>query len=390
MRAQALVGDFDGQRVVGRLVGFLRFLRGHGFKLGTAETIDAARLLVSLDLLDASDLRWSLRSLVCGSADEWRRFDDLFDAYWLPAAKGRARLPVDYGGGESTESRREPAGRPRATSAMALGRGEGAEADGLGRQGGASRVEALGDCDFRHLADPELVRQTQAAVARIAGSIRWLPSRREQLARRGRWLDLGDTLARSIRWGGWPFEPSLRNRRMKPPRLVVLLDASGSMSLYSMILLRFVRGLVRAFPRSEAFVFHTRLVRVTDALRTPGDAEMTRALADLSQGWSGGTRIGSCLKAFNDGMGRRMSRTRTVAIVISDGLDTGAPEELALEVRRLRERARKLVWLNPLLGRAGYRPVAAGMAAALPFADIFAPAYNLTSLAALKQQFAHL
>lgn len=383
-------GESDSERVLQRLISFLRRLRSEGFSVGLAESIDAARLLGAVNFLDPHEFRWNLQSLVCGCSYEWKRFDDLFDAFWRSSGRRRPRPAINDSDGPPLANPREAGGRPRPRAVMALEAGDGFGAAASIRHGGASRAEALGETDFGRLFDPQQMRWAEAAVARIAESIRWSPSRRQQRARRGRWLDLGRTLERSLRYGGWPFEPSWRRARLKPPRLAVLLDASGSMNLYSLMLLRFVRGLIRAFPRSEAFIFHTRLVRVTPALEMTNQADAVRALAELSQGWSGGTRIGACLRTFNQSWGRRMSRTRTVAMVMSDGLDTGPPAELAAAIRRLKKRTRKLLWLNPLLAVEGYRPIAAGMAAALPFVDIFAPAHNMTSLAALKRRLARL
>ncbi|MGD8958136.1 MAG: VWA domain-containing protein, partial [Chromatiaceae bacterium] len=183
--------------------------------------------------------------------------------------------------------------------------------------------------------------------------------------------------------GGIPMELVYRRRCRRQPRLILIVDVSRSMSLYSQVFLRFARGVVNAFRDASAFAYHTRLVPVTEALRQTDLMRMRSSLALISQGWSGGTRIGECLQQFNDDYARLLN-SRSVVIIVSDGLDTGEPAALAAELARIQQRCRKLVWLNPLLGREGYEPRTRGMLAALPYIDLFAPAHNLQSLQALE------
>ena len=258
-------------------------------------------------------------------------------------------------------------------------RNDGGEtpADGRGRREGASRVEALTGTDLRHIVDPEDVAATHALAARLARVMRARLVRREQIRRRGRRLDLRRTIHRNVSHGGTLIELAWRRRKIKPLRLVVLLDASGSMSLYTAFFVRFLHGVVDAFREAEAFVFHTRLAHVSPSLR---DRNVTRAVEKLSlmaQGIGGGTRIGDSLAAFNRWHARRVINSRTAVMIVSDGYDTGEPGQLAAEMRRLRRRSKKIIWLNPLIGWRDYSPQARGMQAALPYVDLFAPAHNL-------------
>jgi uncharacterized protein with von Willebrand factor type A (vWA) domain len=214
--------------------------------------------------------------------------------------------------------------------------------------------------------------------------------RREQVRRRGRRLDLRRTIHRNVSHGGTLIDLAWRRRKIKPLRLVVLLDASGSMSLYTAFFVRFLHGVVDAFREAEAFVFHTRLAHVSPSLR---DRDTTRAVEKLSlmaQGIGGGTRIGESLATFNRWHARRVINSRTAVMIVSDGYDTGEPERLGTEMRRLRRRSRKIIWLNPLIGWRDYSPEARGMQAALPYVDLFAPAHNLQSLAALEPHLAKI
>ena len=177
---------------------------------------------------------------------------------------------------------------------------------------------------------------------------------------------------------------------MKPLRLVVLLDASGSMNLYTAFFVRFLHGVIDSFRQAEAFVFHTRLAHVSPTLRDRDVARAIDRLGLMAQGIGGGTRIGESLATFNRWHARRVINSRTAIMIVSDGYDTGEPERLVVEMRRLRRRCRRIIWLNPLIGWKGFRPELRGMQAALPHVDLFAPAHNLESLAALEPYLARI
>ncbi len=269
--------------------------------------------------------------------------------------------------------------------------GDGDSSDGgRGRREGASRAESLSATDLRHIVDPDDIAATHALAARLARTMRARLIRREQVRRHGRRLDLRRTIHRNVSHGGTLIDLAWRRRKIKPLRLVVLLDASGSMSLYTAFFVRFLHGVVDSFREAEAFVFHTRLAHVSPSLR---DRDVTRAvdkLALMAQGIGGGTRIGESLATFNRWHARRVINSRTAVMIVSDGYDTGGPEQLGEEMRHLRRRCRRIIWLNPLIGWRDYSPQARGMQAALPYVDLFAPAHNLESLAALEPFLARI
>jgi uncharacterized protein len=381
-----------------RLAGFARTLRDNGFKVGLAETSDALGILASPAAGRASSLKPALRALFCATHSDWERFDEIFDAFWQ-GRDMRQRQVLKGSPGQS------PASAPRRLAEAhvpkdALGLpdrierrndvdGESA-ADGRGRREGASRVESLAATDLRHVVDPDEIAATHALAARLARTMRARLVRREQVRRHGRRLDLRRTIHRNVSHGGTLIDLAWRRRKIKPLRLVVLLDASGSMSLYTAFFVRFLHGVVDSFREAEAFVFHTRLAHVSPSLR---DRDVTRAvdkLALMAQGIGGGTRIGESLATFNKWHARRVINSRTALMIVSDGYDTGAPERLGEEMRRLARRCRRIIWLNPLIGWRDYSPQARGMQAALPYVDLFAPAHNLESLAALEPYLARI
>ncbi|MGD0148802.1 MAG: VWA domain-containing protein [Xanthobacteraceae bacterium] len=379
-----------------RLAGFARTLRDNGYRVGLAETRDALQVLASPAALQPTSLKPALRSLFCATHSDWERFDEIFDAFWqghgMRQRQILAGVPSAFhapAGKKLAEAHvpQEALGLQDRVERKSDGDGE-TQAEGKGRREGASRVENLAATDLRHIVDPEEIAATHALAARLARVMRARLVRREQIRRRGRRLDLRRTIHRNVSHGGMPFDLAWRRRKIKPLRLVVLLDASGSMSLYTAFFVRFLHGVVDAFREAEAFVFHTRLAHVSPSLR---DRDVTRAVERLSlmaQGIGGGTKIGESLATFNRWHARRVINSRTALMIVSDGYDTGEPEELGEEMRRLRRRCRKIIWLNPLIGWRDYTPQARGMQAALPYVDLFAPAHNLESLAALEPYLA--
>ena len=379
-----------------RLAGFMGTLRDNGFTLGLAETRDALRILASPAAARPSALKPALRALCSATHSDWQRFDEIFEAYW----RGRGlRRTTQLSGAPSEHlkpQRRlgEPAGESGAGMADHVQRRDGPEAenpaDGRGRKGGASRAENLAATDVRHIAVPEDTAAAYELAERLARSMRARLVRRQQARRGGRRLDLRRTIHRSISHGGTPLELVWRRRKPKPLRLVILLDASGSMSLYTAFFLRFVHGVVDAFREAEVFVFHTRLAHVSDSLRDRDAARAIDRMSLMAQGIGGGTRIGESLATFNRWHGARVINSRTAVMIVSDGYDTGEPATLAEEMRRLRRRCRRIIWLNPLIGWEDYAPEARGMQAALPYVDLFAPAHSLESLAALEPYLARI
>ena len=379
-----------------RLAGFVRTLRDNGFVVGFAETRDALAILASPSASRPSSLMPALRTLFSATRSDWDRFDELFSAYWTGRGVKRMRLTSDAAEGDRARRDRTTGG-PRPDGAVGLpdhverspGAGEDT-ADGRGRREGASRAEQLAAADMRHVTDPEDVAEAHALAARLARKMRVRLTRRAETRPNGRRLDLRRTIHRSISHGGTPIELSWRRRKVKPLRLVVLLDASGSMSLYTAFFVRFLHGVVDSFREAEAFVFHTRLVHVSPSLRDRNVARAVDRLSLMAQGIGGGTRIGESLATFNRWHARRVINSRTALIIVSDGYDTGEPENLAEEMRRLRRRCRRIVWLNPLIGWKDYAPEARSMKAALPYIDLFAPAHSLDSLAALEPYLARI
>jgi uncharacterized protein with von Willebrand factor type A (vWA) domain len=248
---------------------------------------------------------------------------------------------------------------------------------------GASNVESDATKDFSLFGADELEEISRLA-RRIARRLSRCPSRRWEAARRGVKVDLRRTLRQSLRNGGEFIKLSFKRRKQKKTRLVMICDVSGSMDIYSQLLLQFAHGLQNSFARVETFVFSTKIERITGHLRKNSYKHALERLGSNVRGWSGGTLIGASVAAFNSGWPKLVDK-RAVVIILSDGWDTGEAEELSAALGALRRRAGKLIWLNPLLGNPAYQPHVRGMQAALPHIDVFAPLHNLASLRALER-----
>jgi uncharacterized protein with von Willebrand factor type A (vWA) domain len=379
-----------------KLAAFLRTLRDSGFAVGLAEGRDAAALMASGYAAKPGLLRSALKHLFSARKSDWDKFDGIFEAFWLGKRVRSRSMAV----GSS-----KAANNPSLKSLQDAGaRGDGnqsatdqipssdnaPQASGEGQMEGASRAENIAEVDFRKLADPEQVAQAHDAAARLARMMRTRLTRRDLAPRRGYRLDLRRTIHRNISHGGVPIALVKRQRKDKPLRLVVLLDASGSMSMYTSVFLRFIHGVLDEFREAEAFLFHTRLAHVSGAMKEKDAARALDRLSLLAQGAGGGTRIGESLQTFNRWHAARVIHSRTVVMIVSDGYETGDAALLGREMAALAKRCRRIVWLNPMMAWEGYSPEARGIKAALPFVDLYAPANTLASLSALEPYLARL
>jgi uncharacterized protein len=248
-----------------------------------------------------------------------------------------------------------------------------------------SPAEVLRNRDFASYTSAEHAEARRLmADLRLAGALR--TSRRHRPVHRGRGRpDLRRTVRRSFRAGGEPVRRAFLAPSSRPRRVVLLCDVSGSMEPYTRALLRFLHVAVAGRSRVEAFAFGTRLTRITRELssRDP-DAALAAAAARVTD-WSGGTRLGEGLRAFNDRWGVRGMARGAVVVVLSDGWDRGDPAVLAEEMARLARVAHRIVWVNPLKATPEYAPLARGMAAALPYVDEFVTGHSVAALEELVE-----
>jgi hypothetical protein len=383
---------------------FGRTLRALGFRVQPDRMVMLAQALERIGFRNRDDVRAGARAVLVRSKDEIERFEIAFDAFWRaqsPAVNGADAGDALAGAvrdrdeaidREGPSESGDPLRLPTAGSAREPRVDEGApqppDARSTALDGDRSYTysfaEGLYAKDFSQMSGAELDR-ARDLTRPGAWDLGRRRTRRMVSGSGGGDFDARRTLRASLRRGGEVVELRRRKRKNKRRDLVLLCDISGSMDRYSRLLLHFVHTVRHAVGRVEAFVFGTRITRVTRQLRHRDTQAALNEIAGSVVDWAGGTRIGDSLFHFNRSWARRVLGRGAIVIIISDGWDRGDVRLLAKEMRRLQRGAFRLIWLNPLLGSAGYRPQTIGMRAALPYVDDFLPANNLKSLVQLAE-----
>jgi len=365
-------------RLLDNLLLFGRVLRGAGIAVHPGRLLDVVAALEHVDLASREEVYHACRALLVHRPEQIAIFDRAFEVFWS------AHTADARGAGGGSAAAREAAGLEQIAGASdALANPNVADDDGAAERGLKIWSDAAGlpAKDFAALTDEE-VAEASAALAQLA----WTPGERRTrrwIRGRGPRLDLRRAIADSRRTGGDVVTLARQRRRLRARPLVLLCDISGSMERYSRMLLHFAHAIASRHRRVEAFLFSTRLTRITRQLRTARPDEALAAVSRAVPEWSGGTRIGGAIKDFHQQWAARVLAGGPVVLLVSDGWDCGDPGELAAQVARLRRRCHRLVWLNPLIGSVGYAPLTRGLQAALPFVDDFLPARTLTNLADL-------
>jgi uncharacterized protein with von Willebrand factor type A (vWA) domain len=375
------------------LLLFGRVLRGLGLDVNPGRMIDLVTALGFVDVGRRSDFRDAARALLVHRREDLPLFDEAFDFFWR--SRGRELTSLDLRAlGERRRYRRPrfvppPLGEETSTASADAPQPSADEPPVIQATLTYSARELLRRKDFADLTPREL-EAVRMLMAEIVWRVRERQTRRRRPGR-GRLFDLRRTVRRNLRYGGEVLDWAERERKRKPRPLVILADVSGSMERYTRLLLLFTYGLARALEQKvEAFVFSTRLTRITRELH---ERDLDRALREVSRvvpDWSGGTRIGDALRTFNFQWGRRVLGRGAITLVISDGWDCGDVAVLGEEIARLQRSSRRLIWLNPLLGSPDYQPLTRGIQAALPHIDDFLPVHNLDSLEALARHLGTL
>jgi uncharacterized protein len=354
-----------------RLSSLAAYMRAGGAAVGVGELLAAHRALAAVDPASRRDAYLALRAALCSSRADFDLFAEAFAAIFAPAVPPENPL--------------EALGNIERAALPRTGVPTGSESPVLEDQpvpAAWSEEELLREKDFSEYSDAERALARMLMV-RLARRTPQRLSRRTRATRRRRDVhDLRATVRASLRHGGELLERRYREPAARPRRLVLVCDVSGSMAPYSRMLLQYMQASVTARARVEAFVFGTRLTRVTRELAgRDHDRALARA-ADHVSDWSGGTRIGAALAELNREHGRRIGRG-AVIVVLSDGWDRGDPDVLAAEMARLRRCAHRVLWLNPLAADPRYEPLTRGMQAALPHVDHLLPGNSIASLEAL-------
>ena len=354
--------------------------------------LDAVRVLEDIGVRRSAYVRAALRTLLVHRKDDLPVFDEAFQVFWRQRKDRMSTLDL-RSMGEQRRYRRVEAGPPppgqSADGAADADEDPGEGADRIDLTRTFSAREVLRERDFADFTPEEAFQARQ-----LMASLAWNPGvRRTRRKERGRGpdLDVRRTLRYSAQLGGELLRLKRRRRKEKPRRLVVICDVSGSMERYTRMLVHFLHSLYGGLENQvEAFLFATRLTRVTKHL---GQRDIDQAVTEVARAvpdWSGGTRIGAVLEEFNFRWARRTLGWGSIVLIVSDGWDRGEPELLSREMARLQRSCRRLIWLNPGAGSEDYEPLTRGMQAAAPYIDDLLPVHNLAALLDLARHLNRL
>jgi uncharacterized protein with von Willebrand factor type A (vWA) domain len=381
-------------RLPDNILHFARALRVAGLPIGPGRVLDALRAVEAVGLANKDDFYWALNAVLVNRRDQQPLFDQAFHVFWRNPQlmqKLMALLLPEMQVDRAAQEDLEELSR-RLAEALQGRKGADRERDDreeeeppeleLDASLTFSAREILQKRDFEKMSTDELA-QAKRAIAAMRLPVRDVATRRFRPDPRGRRADMRATLRAALRQGGDTIPLAWKKRRRRPPPLVVLCDISGSMAQYSRMLLHFLHAVTNDRDRVHSFVFATRLSNVTRYLRHRDVDVALDKITEAVDDWSGGTRIGACLKEFNRVWSRRVLGQGAVVLVITDGLDRRGAWGVAQEMERLHKSCRRLIWLNPLLRYDAYAPKTLGARAILPHVDEVRSVHNLESLSDL-------
>ncbi len=376
-----------GGNFLQNLLLFARLLRGLSIPVTPTQILDLVEALTQIDLRVRAQARDAARAVLVNRKEHLELFDEAFDLFWR--ARERQEL-ARFNLGELLQQTPQGEIQYRLVQANRERKDDRQYLDQepyVDKIYTYSSAEALRSRDFATMTEYELQQ-----VKEFMQQLQWSPAerrtRRRVPAANGDLVDLRRSMRQNIRYGGEPLVIARRQRKTARRPIIALADISGSMDRYSRVLLQFLFSITHALDRVEAFVFSTRLTRITRHLRRRDIDSALERTADAVDDWAGGTRIGEAVRAFNFDWARRVCGQGAIVLVISDGWDRGDPQMLEREMDRLHRSCHRLIWLNPLLGSPSYEPLTRGIKAALPHTDDFLPVHNLISLEQLADVLA--
>jgi hypothetical protein len=368
------------------LLLFTHLLRQAGFAVSPQQNVELAQALTLVDIGSREQVYHAARSLLVMRREQVALFDAIFNRFWQNGGNGRTQPPkAPLAPRHKRQNQQFNIVTYMATKAQAADQ----EVEVVDKTHTFSNAELLQQKLFSEMSPEEL-----ETIKRLIQEMRWQAIQRQTRRRvpdkNGDTLRLRQVMRTAVRTGGVPLQLSWQSRKIKPRPLILMADVSGSMERYGRLLLQFFYSVSHSFGEVECFVFGSRLTRITHELKLKNIDRAVDEAARQVVDWSGGTRIGESLRTFNRQWSRRVLRRGAIVLIISDGWERGDVSVLRQEMAYLQRRSHRLIWLNPLLGRAGYQPLVEGMAAALPHIDDFLPVHNLQSLTELSYHLGRL
>ncbi len=357
------------------ILAFSTFLRSHDFQVGYDASMDGLRIATIGGL--GNKLLWknALRPIFCGSYEDREQFDKLFDAYWkLKILKFKNKTTYH------NQQRTNPV-----ASAVMLGFGDGKsdEEEDAKNTSGGNKEERLRSTDFSKISNIESEELDELAK-QLWKEMSLRIKKKQRFSRKKGPIDIRKSIRSNASNGFELIDLIRKNKKPQKHKLILILDVSGSMDKYSFYLLRFMWCLKNHFRAIECFIFSTRIMRITEMLDKKDLQGSLDILKSSVKVWGSGTKIGDCLKEFNNTHAKHVMQSKNISIVLSDGLDTGESDVLVAELARIKRKTAKLVWLNPLKGMQGYEPSQKAMKAVVDDLDVFHAANSLNSLLELE------
>ncbi len=386
------LGGASGRDLGENLLAFCRVLRTVAPNITAGRVIDACRSLSGIDLGNREDFHTALKANLISSQDDQPAFEALFQLFWNPLDTNAdsswfQKPPLDQDALIQLDLPISQSLQQQVIDLMSKAWDDASEDEGASTESNSpaySPAETLTTKDFADFT-PDEIQDMRRVLEKLTPKLATALSRRTTASFRGPEVDLRRSFRLNMRYGGDIMRLARKRKKVQKLRIALVCDVSGSMDRYSRFLLQFMYGLENELTGVDAWVFSTRLTEVTPYLHGRSYDECLEHIAQTVHDWSGGTTIGSCLYEFAQGPAKTRLSRRSVLIIISDGWDRGDVAVLDKAMRLLKRQTHTIIWLNPLLGSPNYQPLCAGMQTALPYADYFLPAHNLSSLIKLTK-----
>jgi uncharacterized protein with von Willebrand factor type A (vWA) domain len=367
----------SGAGLIENIVRFSFLLRDNGIAVSLAAVIDAIAGLPLIDISRLDAFQCLLRINFISCKEDLSKFDTLFYDYWLPKERTTLKIPAE-GIGEQEEEQDHLTSFKEKTDYLKTT--QNAEPKDIKQWALHYSPQALPEADEIQTLLFDGSQEVYEAINKILQPLANRVSRRFQYTIRGKEISLRKILRKNMQFGGELILLDFRNKRLKKRRVIFFCDVSGSMDIYTLMILQFIHALKRIDRRTEIFFFSTDLSRGTPQFDTSDFTSVITQIPGIIDDWGGGTRIGHCLKLFNETFGKRQLSSKDIVMILSDGWDRGEIDVLDSQMAFLKRKAYKIIWLNPLIRTRDYEPICQGMSAALPYVDYFLPMGNLKDL----------
>jgi uncharacterized protein with von Willebrand factor type A (vWA) domain len=369
----------SGAGLIENIVRFSHLLRDNGISVSLPAVLDAIQGLPLIDVSRLNEFLCLLRINFVSCKEDRLKFDSLFYSYWLPRERANLKMKIPSEGPGESQHEQDSI---RTLREKITDLNTTANAAAKVPQKWALRYSpySLPATDEKRELRFESSRDLYESITRLLQPMANRISRRFQYTIHGKEISLRKILRKNMKFGGELILLDFKKKRLKKRRVIFFCDISGSMDIYTLMILQFIHVLKRLDRSTEIFFFSTQLSRAT---RQFDGSDFTSSLSQIPgviSDWGGGTRIGHCLKRFNETFGKKQLSGKDIVMIFSDGWDRGEIDVLEKQLSFLKRKAYKIIWLNPLVGTRDYQPICQGMRAALPYVDYFLPMGNLKDL----------